>query len=100
MQKSAHNPIEEAFSEGIVDVATYWQQVAVSRFARWSRALTEPEAIRTQKALTRMRNGFQTTLATSLIDGAGVHIDQASMADDQREAQQRFLSILGVKDVV
>lgn len=100
MQKSKHNAIEHAFSEGTVDVASYWQQVAVSRFSGWSRALSESETIRTQKALTRMRNGFQATRATSLIDGMGAHVDAASMADDQREAQQKFLSILGVKDVV
>ena len=97
MQKIPQDSIEHMFAVGATDVASYWQQIARARFSGVSSVLSEAQAIRIQKALTRMRNGFLAARA------AGPDVDPGadmSSGDQRQMAQQQFLSLLGVKDVV
>ena len=100
MQKVPQNSIEHAFAVGASDVASYWQQVAVARFSGLRNVLSEVEVIRIQKALTRMRNGFLAARAADSSAGSDVDSGAVSSDKEQQVAQQQFLSILGVKDVV
>ncbi len=100
MSKPLQDPMEYAFVVDAGDVTGYWQKIVMPRLSGVSQVLSESETIRIQKALTRMRNGFLAARASCLSHGACADSDVAPDCEGQRLAQERFLAILGCKDVV